>query len=445
MKNTMKKILTLVLAGLMAAAAVVSVSAGNVLTDKDLANQGDLTGGYIIGWYPGWKPESHPNWWYPSFGDLEDGILNKDAKCPTCSRACYQYVNITGSNVGFIYLCTVHGIVTPTLPVPPAEDEKPAYGDYEIRTSTTRGGQITFNNNDPIQKYDSRTVYITPDYGYICVGVYLDGRYVGVVDKLQLKYICADHSVVAFFEAVNTKRDNAVIVETTGNGTVTGKLNGKNAGEIGTTAIKYKDTLTLKFNASKNYTVESVRINGVEMGPLASYTLEKLYYDVKIEVSYKWNNPWVDVDTHLTAVEYVTENGIMGSPNQFMNTDEFQGEKKVNNYLLCAFLAEMADEADVLDTNKERAEWAKKMGVVDENTNMSMRPTYAEAAEIVMNFLRVVEKEWDITFTDLKGVTDAKEVAKEIGLYNAKTYETGRPCRYDVAEICCAIAQLDAE
>lgn len=439
MKNTMKKTLALVLAVLMVSAAVASVSAGPVLSDKD-TNKGGLTGGYIPGYYPGY----YPGCGYPFWGDLDEGILNKNAKCPDCGKSCYQYVNVVGGCVIFTYMCTTHGMVTPVAPKPeepPVEEEK---GDFKIFTTATRGGTIKLNSDKPIKKGDSRTVYITPDYGYICTGVYLNGRYMGVVEELELKWIWRDYSVLAFFEAVNTKRDNAVVVEVTGNGKVTGRLNGANIGEVGTTAIKYKDRLFLSFETSLNYKVESVKINDVEMGAITSYALERLYYDVKIEVTYKWENPWVDVKSHLAAVEYVTENGIMGSPNQFMNTDQFQGDKKVNKYLLCAFLAEMADDAGVLNTNKERVEWAKKMGVVDENTNVTLRPTYAETAEIVLNYLRVVEKEWGVTFTALKNA-DAKETAKLLGFYDEKTYESGKLSRYDVAEICLAIAQLEAK
>jgi len=433
MKNIMKKFLTLTLAALMIATAVISVSAGNILTDKD------LTGGIIDGYYPGYT----------------GGCLNYWAKCPECGRSCYQYTSIVEGCVLYTYLCYEHGLVTPVepkpddiiKPFPPAEDddEDNKIADFEIKTYATWGGQITLDSKKPIKKWDSRTVYITPDFGYICVGVYVNGFYVGVEEKLELKYITKDYTIMAYFQKVDTKRDNAVVITTKGNGEVTGKLNSKSIGEVTTTAIKYKDVLVLNFNAAKNYIVKNVKINGLDLGAIDNYTLSKLYYDVKIEVTYEWKNPWVDVKEHLDAVEYVTENGIMGSPNKFMNTDEFQGDKKVNNYLLCAFLAEMADSADVLNEHKDRTAWMKKMEVVPADMNMSMRPNYKEAAEIVLSYLRMIEKENDITFTALQDVEDAKGTAKVLGFYNEKTFETGRVSRYDVAEICYAIAQLESK
>ena len=432
MKNIFKKFLCLALAALMTGAAVITVGAGNVLTDKD------LIGGNIIGGY------------YPN---NNGGSLNVYARCPECSRACYQYTTVVEGCVLYTYMCSVHGLVTPVepnpddffKPVPPTEDEDDKTGDFKIETVVNFGGKITLNTDKPIKKWDSRTVYITPDYGFICVGVYVNGFYYGVTDKLELKYINKDYNIAAFFMPVNTKRDNAVAITVTGNGDVTGKLNSKNVGTVTTTTIKYKDILTLQFNPAKNYEVESVKINGVEMGALDTYTLSKLYYDVKVEVTFKWVNPWVDVKEHLAAVEYVTTSGIMGSPNKFMNTDEFQGDKKVNNYLFCAFLAEMMDSANVLNEHKDRVEWMKKMEVIPADMIMTNRPTYAQAAEIVLSFLRMLEKENDIVFKELQNVETAKDAAKILGFYSEKNFETGRVSRYDVAEICYAIAQLESK
>jgi hypothetical protein len=239
---------------------------------------------------------------------------------------------------------------------------------------------------------------------------------------------------------------NQITVATEGKGSVVGVLNGKKFGDINSAAIRYSDKLSLSFvTPGKNYSVEKVIINGTDMGKITGYTLEKLYYDVDIKVSFKWNNPCKDVDTHLEAVEFVYENEIMESPNPRYFPNQFLGKNRMTLRFLCVYLAELADTEDVLNTTAERQKWAEENGLIAEGAKITAYVSMKETADIVEKFVRVLEEKNEITFTALKDVSGGKEIGKAIGFLTDKTYDNTKTTRYDVAEICYKISKLLAE
>jgi len=418
MQKRMKKVLTLVLAGILAAGSVIGAAAGGV--DNDSASAVSVL--------------------HPSISQKPQ--LSKTAKCPECGKACYEFSYIVGSYVLNSYVCAEHGQVEPVYP-----ENKPVINTtYTIRTITTEGGTITLCSDAPIKPGDSRTVYITPDYGYICTAVYVNGYNYGVMNKLELNNISGNYRIYAVFKAVNQNHINIISINSAGNGQVIGVLNNKNYGEVTSIGAKYGDLLTLRFTPAKgNYTVSNVAINGVNMGSITQYCFEKLYYDVKVDVSFQWNNPFEDVTSHLNAVEYVYENGIMESPNKYINTNQFQGTQKVSLRFLSAFLAELADVDNVLETTAERVAWAKELGIISDSDKLSTYITMEQASAVVEKFVRALEESRNLTFTELKNVSGAKDIAKTIGYASDSTYKNNCITRYDVAEICYGIAQLEVE
>ena len=70
--------------------------------------------------------------------------------------------------------------------------------------------------------------------------------------------------------------------------------------------------------------------------------------------------------------------------------------------------------------------------------------TAKEAAALVEIYVRYLEKTNNVVFTDLKNVTGAQNVATTIGFLSATQYQNNNLItRYDMAEICYGIYQVD--
>ena len=252
----------------------------------------------------------------------------------------------------------------------------------------------------------------------------------------------------ATFVRENTLSTHTITSSSTGNGTIKAYKNGT-AVDASKITAKYSDTITFKFNpVSSSYSVKNVVVNGKSMGALKTYTIDGgITKDVDIKVTFKWNNPYNDVaENYLDAVEYVTEAGIMGFYNKYVNKNAFAGTKEITVRNLAAALAEMADVNEKLDTVDERIEWAEKNGIIDGDADLSVICTVQAACDIVNEFLCVLEDKGDIDFEDFDDDDSAKENALSIGLVSEKTYKNNRNLkRYDLAAICYLLANLEID
>ena len=90
-------------------------------------------------------------------------------------------------------------------------------------------------------------------------------------------------------------------------------------------------------------------------------------------------------------------------------------------------------------------DWAKEKGIISDSDRLGAFISMKEAADVVEKFIRVLEKESELTFTALKNVSGGKDIGKAIGYISDTTYNNASITRYDVAEICYAIAKLSVE
>ena len=327
------------------------------------------------------------------------------------------------------------------------EDWDDRFWDYNIKVTCGRGGDYSIDGPLSADYGETRTITFDPDYGYVLYDVTVNGESYGAATKLELT-VTKDLHIRAAFVKASTLKPCTFTMSVNGNGEIKALKNNKVVTTDKFTAV-YGDTVSFKFlGANDNYVVKNVVINGVSKGAIKSYSLNtKITKDVDIKVTFEWKSPYSDVsDTYLNAVEYVTEAGIMGYYNKYINKNAFGGTKEISVKSLAAALAEMADVNEKLDTVDERIAWAIANGIVSEDADLSVLCKVQTACDIVNAFLTVLEDEGDLEFDGFDDDDTAKENALSIGLVSEKTYAGNRNLtRYDLASICYLIVNLDVE
>lgn len=92
---------------------------------------------------------------------------------------------------------------------------------------------------------------------------------------------------------------------------------GGSISDAGVTKVKYSRSHTYTITPEAGYEIESVLVNGKDVGPVSSYTFDRVNKKQTISVTFKklpWVNPFTDVskaDWFYSDVKYVAEKGIM--------------------------------------------------------------------------------------------------------------------------------------
>jgi len=85
-------------------------------------------------------------------------------------------------------------------PTPEEEDTDVPTQRYSVFVSSSSGGTVSPNGNNMVNEWESLTVSVTPDEGYIISSVTVDGTEVGAVGSYTFDYVSENHSLVATFE-----------------------------------------------------------------------------------------------------------------------------------------------------------------------------------------------------------------------------------------------------
>lgn len=468
----MKKLLSLLLACLMMFAL-----AGSTLAADSSAFDNDL--GYI------YETIFGKNWYYwyllnggkfPTISPLDpvdpdmSVVPTKDiptsatANCPhkgadgksDCTKTGKVYYSTSDNkNYTLNVYCPVHGMqsISNTI-VNPGTGHLPGIdATYTVSTSAGIGGSINLSGTSyfgtlTVKKGEDVQVSIVPDYGYVVEAVYLNGYYIGKPEYFDLDNICANYSIRAIFRKIDVTRKYTITASANGEGNVYAVVNGKSAGKFTSLTGTYADTVTLRFTpVSDSYKVESVTINGTSIGAVSFYEVGRMYTDMNVVANFVWDCPYTDVAMeYLDAVEYVTEVDVMGSPNLHFDTDKFMGKNTVSVRSMACYLAELADVNNKLNSVADRIAWATEKGLIGDKEDLSVSTTWTRACDMLAVYVRNLEKDGNVVFKDLVNAESAYAIAKSMDLVTEASYKAdGKICRYDMAEICYAIALLETK
>jgi len=318
--------------------------------------------------------------------------------------------------------------------------------EYKVIIKQNAGGEYAITGGAFGSYGEVKTLTIEPYAGYAISDVIINGKSYGAdYNKFQIKMI-RNYTVQITFVKLAVSKQYTVTSTVTGNGRLTLVKNGESIKDNASVKAAYGDTLVYRFfPAGDNYYIKDVKVNGRSVGPVTIHTLTKITGNTKIAVEFAWDCPYSDVEAaHLKAVEYVTEAGIMSSLYTQIGTDLFKGTNRVSVKSFVAALAEMADTDDKLNSTSDRVDWAIKKNLITKDQDQARIVNVQRAASIIAKFLDVLEAEHDITFTGNDASYTAKQVCDALNLISEAAYnQNASVSRYDLAELCYAISQLE--
>lgn len=397
-------------------------------------------------------------WEYRCEKDHETFVKDEDVKVewdevvlsPVMCSQCNRYAEFTkyytyGDDLFALFTCAKNHLTYKKVSDNIVDKYPVIKDDYRIHVYTSGNGTYTIYGGSTADYGEYRTIKFTAGKNYTLTSVTINGRDVSVNTDNEITVKVTKDLIVRATFTKHTEK-HVVSAASTGYGTITATYGSKTVDPSKIT-VGHGDKITYKFvPASANYTVTSLKINGLSVKIPASgtYTLSGITADTKITVTFGWKSPYTDVSSkYLNAVEYVTEAGIMGAADADGSKLLFKGTSAVTVKAFAVALAEMADIADKMDTTAERLVWAEKYGLVKANEDLSVTCDVQTAAKMVNTYLSVLEELNDIEFDKYDDDDSVKENAVSIGLVTAKTYETNRDlCRYDLASVCRLIANL---
>ena len=359
------------------------------------------------------------------------------SKCPECGKnAALYYSDSRGTYYWHCYACGKGNVSASFF-----DNHYSGYGKYTAKVYCSIGGTYDITNGNRGNYGDKKTITFTPYSGYILKEVYIDGKNYGYMPEVTIT-LTEDVSISAYFVKADKYAEYTIKTSVKGKGSIVATLNGKTV-DPASVNVRYYDKLSYKFvPSSKNYYVASASIDNRYIDSTSGYTLNGVYGDHTIRVEFKWRSPYSDkiADRYVSAIEFVTESGIM-TP---FKDSEFGGTGKAKLGVFVASLAEMADTKNVLNSDAQRLEWAKKNGIIASNADEDETLDVQTACEIVKAYLLTIEDINNISFKKVNDNASAEEIAVAINMVAQKTYDDNRTLnRYDIAAVCYLLARLE--
>ncbi len=166
-------------------------------------------------------------------------------------------VRIDGEWIGPVYSYTFNNIKEP----------HDVYVSFQKKTFTisethNNGGTVNPSGTNTFN-YGSTAIYnFSPNQDYSIGEVFVDGTSVGSVSSYQFSDIVSDHSIDVNFN-LNEYEINVYALNT-------------NLGNI-TYTVQPGENLTINIAPDYNYSITSVEVDGVDQGPITSYTFEEIH------------------------------------------------------------------------------------------------------------------------------------------------------------------------
>jgi hypothetical protein len=177
-------------------------------------------------------------------------------------------VLVNGINVGPVSSFTVSNVTgdtTVTATFTPSS--------LTLEASAGPHGSISPNGIVEVYYGDDRTLTISPDTGYHVSNVLVDGVSVGAVTSYTFTHVTISHNISATFAI------NSVIISAFA-------ATGGTINPSGMVLVDWNGTLKFTINPDPNYQIESVKVDGVSVGVVNSYTFTWITADHNISASF---------------------------------------------------------------------------------------------------------------------------------------------------------------
>ena len=143
---------------------------------------------------------------------------------------------------------------------------------YTISASAGIGGSISPSGNVSVNYGSSKTFSISPNSGYKIDNVIVDGVSVGSVSSYIFSNITENHTINATFRQVYT-----IDVSCGENGSIS---------ESGSIEVEPNSSKTFTFTPNDEYMINTVIVDGTDIGRVNSYTFENITSNHSLSVSF---------------------------------------------------------------------------------------------------------------------------------------------------------------
>ncbi len=201
----------------------------------------------------------------------------------------------------------------------------------------------------------------------------------------------------------------------------------------GTTKVKYGSSITYSIIPDEGYEIESVRVNGKEVGAVTAYTFKKVRSNQSISAAFKkaaepeWANPFIDIsksDDYYAAIEFVYEN------NLFKGTSEttFAPDTTMSRGMFVTVLGRLAkvnaaaythtgfSDVDADQYYAPYVAWAVKKGIAlgygDGTFGVNDDVTVEQAIVFIARFAKLYNMEIDNADMDFTAYADINDVSE---------------------------------
>jgi len=144
---------------------------------------------------------------------------------------------------------------------------------YTVSASAGQGGSVTPSGNTTVNYGSQVTINITPATGYRISQVLIDNIASGALTTYTFSNISTNHFLSASFVPI-TFTINAL------------SGNGGSISIPGTTTVIYGSEIIYTFLPDAGYRISDVKIDGISLGPLSSYTFSNITGNHTIEASF---------------------------------------------------------------------------------------------------------------------------------------------------------------
>jgi len=147
---------------------------------------------------------------------------------------------------------------------------------YTVKATAGSGGSISPSGTITVNSGDSKTFTITPNLGYKISDVQVDGKSVGVVSSYTFDNITSDYTIEAKFEPITF----TITASASLGGSIT---------PSGTITVNSGDSKTFSITPATSYKIKDVKVDGVSVGSVSSYTFTNITSNHTIEATFEKN------------------------------------------------------------------------------------------------------------------------------------------------------------
>jgi len=168
---------------------------------------------------------------------------------------------------------------------------------FSVTASAGDGGAITPFGTIEVNAGEAKAFTITPNAGYKIKDVKVDGVSVGAVSTYTFENITMDHTIEAIFEPMTY----TISASASGGGSIS---------PSGTVTVDYGESKTFKIIPDSGYKITNVKVDGVSVGAVSTYTFSNVTSDHKIEATFEKEITETVIILHIGDLSF-TVNGVL--------------------------------------------------------------------------------------------------------------------------------------